>query len=115
MKPSEKRRLGAEQAVFRKFKSFAQCCKACDIYSRKLNLDVQWQAQTIARYVNATTNLSTKRLHVLQTILGVKDTKEIDEIYTAPQVRGEGLDWVGEFGTKVPDIRIPHENPWWQN
>lgn len=114
MKPCEKRRLGAEQAVFRKFKTFASCANACDQYCKKLKLDMTWDVRSISRYVSATNNLSTKRLHILSTILGVKDTKELDEIFTAPMTRGEGLDWVGEFGTRVSDIKLTHNNPWWQ-
>ena len=114
MKPNERRRLGAEQAIYRKFKTFTACSNACDQYSKKIGLDINWDIRAIARYVAAAVNLSTKRLHVLSTILGVKDTKELDEIFTAPSVRGEGLDWVGEFGTRVTDIKVNHKDAWWQ-
>lgn len=112
MKPEEHRRLGCEQAVYRKFKSMQDCSRTCNQYCLVAGIKQHWDDGCVARYVAGTINISTRRLHVLQTVLGVRDTKTIDEIFIAPHLRGEGLDWVGQFGTRVADLKIHKDNRW---
>lgn len=110
MKPKERRRLGAEQAILRRFKTFTDCNNACIEYARRHNIDTSFNDGSVARYVSAYVNFSVKRLSILASILGVTNYKELDEIFTAPEHRGVGYEWVGEFGNKAKDIKIddPH-------
>lgn len=106
--PCEKRRLGCEAAVLRKFKTMADCTRACIKYSDDNDLGITFVADAVSRYIKGNTNFSSKRLHVLATILGVTNYREIDEIYTAPEHRGFGYPWQGEFGSTCKDIDFMH-------
>lgn len=107
LKPNQRRRLAAEQAIYRKFNSLQECNKACNDYCLKKGLlDITFNERVITQYVCAAANLSLKRLKVLAAVLNVTNYPELDEIYTAPRHRGEGDFWVGENGNKVQDINI---------
>jgi hypothetical protein len=50
--------------------------------------------------------MSLKRLKVLAAVLGITNYPELDEVFVAPEHRGEGLFWEGENGNKIKDITI---------
>lgn len=106
MKPSDMKRLGAEQAIFRKFKNLTEARIACEKYCERYGLSITWNHHTLSQYINNSTNLSTKRLRVLAQVLGVTNYSELDEVFIAPSVRGIGRYWEGEFGNRVKDFDI---------
>lgn len=103
LKPGAKRRLACEKAVYNKFKNFVEVNDACIDYIKKKGLDISFSSNYIKNYIAAQSNMSMKRLNILCEVLGVTNYSQIDEIFTAPDVRGIGLDWVGERGTRVKD------------
>lgn len=107
LKPGQKRRLAAEQAIYNKFPSMAACNDACIKYCEKRCLDATFNKVTVQQYVGCQTNLSVKRLKILAEVLGVTNFLELDEIFIAPKHRGEGDYWVGDQGNRVPDIKLP--------
>jgi hypothetical protein len=105
LKPLQKRRLAAEQAIYKKgYKNFTEVADACNIHAKKMNSTVTFNRLAIQQYVGCQTNLSMKRLKVLAELLGITNYQELDEIFTAPRRRGEGEYWYGENGNKVKDI-----------
>lgn len=106
LKPKQKRRLAAEQAIYNKFNNFRECNDACVRYCQMKCLDVTFHQVAIQQYIGCQTNLSLKRLKVLAAVLGVSNYPELDEIFVAPEHRGEGLPWIGENGNKIADISI---------
>lgn len=106
LKPKQKRRLAAEQAIYNKFENFKECNDACIRYCQMKGLDVTFNQVTIQQYIGCQTNLSLKRLKVLAAVLSITNYPELDEIFEAPEHRGEGLNWVGENGNKIADINI---------
>lgn len=105
-KPSEKRRLGLEQAIYRKFNSIEECDTACRIYAIQHNKDVTFSKYLLTKYLSGNINFSLKRMFILGKVLGVKDLEEIDEVYTAPRHRGYGYDWIGDNGHRIKDINL---------
>lgn len=110
MRPGQKRRLAAEQAIYKKFPSMEACIRACRKYSEDRNLGVGFCQNSVRQYVACTVNFSMKRLTVLCDVLGVVNPIEIDEIFTAPEHRGVGLEWIGERGNKVKDFDARYLN-----
>lgn len=106
LKPGQKRRLAAEQAIYNKFNNFRECCDACQQYSDKKALGVTFNERTIQQYVGCVTNLSLKRLKILAAVLNITNYPELDEIFVAPSHRGSGLYWEGELGNKIKDLEI---------
>lgn len=106
MQPGEKRRLGAEQAILRKFNTFKEANDACIRYANKYNMDVTFMDNSVARYVSAQTNFSVTRLSILASITHVNNYRELDEVYIAPSVRGVGQNWKGNYGSTAKDILI---------
>lgn len=104
LKPEQKRRLGAEQAIYRKFNTFKECAIACENLASKVDYKATFNERTIQQYVGVQTNLSVRRLRILAELLGVTNYGELDEIFTAPKRRGEGEWWHGENGNRVRDI-----------
>ena len=104
LKPGQKRRLAAEQAIYKRFNNFRECNDACIDYCKKKGLDLTFNTVTIQQYVGCQTNLSLKRLKVLAAVLGVTNYPEMDEIFVAPKHRGEGDYWIGENGNKIKDV-----------
>lgn len=106
LKPSQKRRLACEQAIYRRFNNMEECIQACRRYADAHNLDIGFSKHSVRQYVGAYTNFSMKRLTVLAAVLGVTNLIEIDEVFTAPKYRGEGLEWIGERGHRVKDFDL---------
>lgn len=106
LKPEQKRRFAAEQAIYRKFNNFRECADACQSYADKMKLGITFNRLSIQQYVGCQTNLSMKRLKILADVLGVTNYRELDEVFTAPRHRGEGDYWIGENGNRVKDIDI---------
>ena len=104
LKPGQKRRLAAEQAIYQKFPNFRDCADACQVLASKLDTNITFNRLAIQHYVGCQTNLSIKRLKILAEVLGVTNYKELDEIFTAPRHRGEGEYWLGEDGNRIRDI-----------
>lgn len=107
LKPGQRRRLAAEQAIYKKFSNFREANEACIRYANSHGMeDVTFNTVSIQQYIGCQTNLSLKRLKILASVLGVTNYAEMDEIFVAPKHRGEGLYWEGENGTKVKDIDL---------
>jgi hypothetical protein len=107
LRPGQKRRLAAEQAIYRRFENFKECNDACARYCQMHGLeDVTFNKMTVQQYVGCQTNMSLKRLKVLAAVLGITNYPELDEVFVAPEHRGEGLFWEGENGNKIKDITI---------
>jgi hypothetical protein len=106
LRPGQKRRLAAEQAIYRRFENFKECNDACARYCQMKGLSVTFNNMTIQQYVGCQTNMSLKRLKVLAAVLGITNYPELDEVFVAPEHRGEGLFWEGENGNKIKDITI---------
>lgn len=107
LKPKQKRRLAAEQAIYKKFGNFRDCNDACIRYANSHGMeDVTFNTVSIQQYVGVQTNLSLKRMKILAAVLGITNYAEMDEVFVAPAHRGEGLYWEGENGTKVKDIDL---------
>jgi len=104
LKPEQKRRLGAEQAIYRKFPSMKECARECEKLAMKTDSKATFNERCIQQYVGVQTNLSMKRLKILAELLGVTNYSELDEVFTAPRRRGEGEWWLGENGNRVKDI-----------
>ena len=105
LKPEQKRRLAAEQAIYRKgFNNFREVADACNIQAKKAESNATFNRLCIQQYVGCHTNLSMKRLKILAELLGVTNYQELDEVFTAPRRRGEGEYWLGENGNRVKDI-----------
>lgn len=105
LKPQQKRRLAAEQAIYRKgFNNFAEVADACNLHAKKMELNVTFNRLAIQQYVGCQTNLSMKRLKVLAELLGVTNYQELDETFVAPCRRGHGEYWLGENGNRVKDL-----------
>jgi hypothetical protein len=104
MKPEQKRRLAAEQAIYRKFDNFRECADACQALADKKETGITFNRLAIQQYVGCQTNLSMRRLKILTEVLGVSNWTELDEIFVAPKHRGEGLYWLGENGNRIRDI-----------
>lgn len=104
LKPNQRRRFAAEQAIYKKFNNFRECADACQAYADKMKIDITFNRLSIQQYVGCQTNLSIKRLKILAEVLGVTNFRELDEVFTAPERRGEGEYWLGENGNKVKDI-----------
>jgi hypothetical protein len=107
LRPGQKRRLAAEQAIYRRFENFKACNDECIRYCKMHGLeDVTFNKMTVQQYVGCQTNMSLKRLKVLAAVLGITNYPELDEVFEAPEHRGEGLFWIGENGNKIKDIDI---------
>ena len=106
LKPLQKRRLAAEQAIYRKYNNFRECADACQKYCNAKGLKIGWNRLSIQQFVGCQTNLSMKRLAVLADMLGITDYKHFSEVFTAPKHRGEGEYWMGEHGNRVRDLEI---------
>lgn len=106
LKPKQKRRLAAEQALYHKFDTITECNEECNRYCRTHALDITFNKVSVQQYIGCQTNLSLKRLKILAAVLGVTNYPELDEIFTAPEVRGAGLYWEGDLGHKIPDINM---------
>ena len=104
LKPEQKRRLAAEQAIYTKFNNFRDCADACNVLAAKKEVDITFNRLSIQHYVGCQTNLSMKRLKILAELLGVTNYQEMDEVFTAPRHRGEGEYWLGENGNRVKDL-----------
>ena len=104
LKPEQKRRLAAEQAIYRKFNNFRECADACNLHAKKVESNATFNRLCIQQYVGVQTNLSMKRLKILAELLGVTNYQELDEVFTAPKRRGEGEYWLGENGNRVRDL-----------
>jgi hypothetical protein len=104
MRPQQKRRLGAEQAIYRKFPNFRECARACEEHAKKTDIKATFNERCIQQYVGCQTNLSIRRLRILAELLGVTNFNELEEIFTAPKYRGEGLWWDGDQGNRVRDL-----------
>ena len=105
--PGQKRRLAAEQAIYNRFPNFKECGKACNAYCKARMLNITFNDMAVHQYVGCKTNFSVPRLKILAAVLGVTDLVQLDEVFVAPNHRGEGLPWVGESGRKVPDLVLP--------
>lgn len=110
LKPLQKRRLAAEQAIYRRFNNFTDCAIACQKKADAMGVDVTFNRLSIQQYVGVQTNLSVRRLKVLAELLGVTNYSELDEVFTAPRHRGEGDWWIGQNGNKVKDIDMTMMN-----
>lgn len=107
LKPEQKRRLAAEQAIYRKgYANFRSVTDDCIRYCEKHKLDVTFNALAVQQFIGCQTNLSMKRLEVLCKVLGITNYSEFAEVYTAPKRRGEGGLWVGTNGNTVKDIDL---------
>lgn len=104
LKSCQKRRLAAEQAIYMRYNSFADCAKACQELSDKKALGVTFNTLSIQQYVGCQTNLSMKRLKILAELLNITNYAEMDDVYVAPLRRGFGDYWVSARGNKVKDI-----------
>lgn len=105
LKPEQKRRLAAEQAIYAKgFNSFAECAEACEKLAQKINPDATFSRLSIQKYVGCQTNLSVRRLEILAEVLGITNYRELNEIFTAPKHRACGEWWTGDNGNRVKDI-----------
>lgn len=104
LKPNQKRRLGAECAIYRRFNNFSKCADACNLYAKRNDIDATFNRVSIQQYVGCQANLSVKRLKILAAVLNVKNMHELDEVFIAPKHRGEGDYWRGDQGNKVKDI-----------
>lgn len=105
LKPNQKRRLAAEQAIYKRgFSNLIECAQACDEHAKKMELDITFNKHAIQQYVSVRCDLSIKRLKVLAELLGVTNYRELDEVFTAPARRGEGQYWLGDNGSRVKDI-----------
>lgn len=105
--PGQKRRLAAEQAIYNRFANFKQCNEACNAYCKARMIDISFNPMSVHQYVGCKTNFSMPRLKILAAVLGINDLIQLDEIFVAPNHRGEGLPWIGENGRKVPDLVLP--------
>lgn len=103
------RRLGLEEAIARQGQgyTYAELCKkleeqlACEYPDKGYTVNEKGIAQYVACYVN----FSHTRISALATILGVIDTREIDDIYDPPTIRGQGRDWVNRrTGRRIKDF-----------
>lgn len=106
LRPGQRRRLAAEQAIYKRFNTFAACADACNAYARENGYDVHFNRLSIQQYVGCQTNLSMKRLKVLADLLRITNYKELNEVFVAPKVRGAGLWWIGEDGHRVQDLDL---------
>ena len=106
LKPGQKRRLAAEQAIYNKFPNFKECNNACKRYCRMKGLEVTFNDMTIQQYISCQTNMSLRRLKVLAAVLNITNYPELDEVFVAPEHRGEGLFWIGENGNRIKDVDI---------
>lgn len=114
LQPNERRRLAAEQAVTRKFRTFLDCTRSCRKYAEKKGLDLTFSDDFVSRYINAAYNLSMPRLKVLAAVLGITNYRDLDEIFIAPEDRGKGYPWVGENGTTANDIKLNTKTEPWE-
>lgn len=108
LKSCEQRRLGCEQQIYRKFESVKD-------FTDKLNTvavknfgydigEVNFKPGRINAYLSGNCDLSFKLMKILGFTLGVSDLREIDELYTAPRIRGRGEAWIGSMGSRAADI-----------
>jgi hypothetical protein len=105
LKPCQKRRLAAEQAIYRRgFNNFREVADACNEFAKKCESSVTFNRLAVQQYVGCQTNLSMKRLKLLAEMLGITNYQELDEIFTAPVRRGCGEYWLGESGNKIKDL-----------
>ena len=105
LKPEQKRRLAAEQAIYRRgFNNFREVADECNIHAKRVESNATFNRLAIQQYVGCQTNLSMKRLKILAEVLGITNYQELDEVFTAPRRRGEGEYWLGENGNRVKDI-----------
>lgn len=110
---TQKRRLGCEQAIFRKWGNitFKEVTAICEKEARRLGRDdITFSPLTIQQYVGAQRRLSMKRLEILASLLGVTNYQELDEVFEAPSQRGVGKNWVGEHGSIAKDYEIDISN-----
>lgn len=111
LKPEQKRRLGAEQAIYRKFNNFRDCADACNVLAEKKGVDITFNRLSIQQFVGCQTNLSMKRLTILAELLGITNYRELNEIFVAPRNRGCGDWWLSEdSGNRVKDIDMSMVN-----
>ena len=107
LKSEQKRRLAAEQAIYRKgYANFKSVTEDCIRYCEKHKLDVTFNTLAVQQFIGCQTNLSMKRLEILCKVLDITNYAEFAEIYTAPKRRGEGGLWVGTNGNTVKDIDL---------
>lgn len=110
LKPNQKRRLAAEQAIYTRYDNFKECAKACQELAKKKETSITFNPLSIQHYVGVQTNLSVRRLKILAELLGVTNYQELDEIFEAPRRRGEGEYWLGENGNRVKDLDMTMMN-----
>lgn len=107
LKPGQRRRLAAEQAIYRKnYDNFRQVSEDCAKLCLKKGADTTFNTLAIQQYIGCQTNLSITRLEILCEVLGITNYKEFNEIYVAPRHRGEGDLWIGTNGNTVKDIDL---------
>lgn len=105
LKPEQRRRLACEQAIYSKgFSNFRDCADHCNVLAKKKGLNITFNRLCIQQYVGCHTNLSMARLKVLAELLGVTNYSELDEVFVAPKIRGQGLPWISENGNIVMDL-----------
>jgi hypothetical protein len=100
------RRLKCEKAMLNRGMTAAETARECQKRAIQLGYNCTFNDRSVAQYINCDSNFSRDRLYILADVLGVRDTKEIDEKFRAPEVRFIGLPWVGEFGNVAPDIKL---------
>lgn len=99
-----KRRLAAEQAImFRGYKTFKECAEACEKLAEDKGINATFNHLSIQHFVTCNGNLSLKRLMILAELLNMNDFKQLNEVYSPPNPRGVGKDWIGEYGSRVAD------------
>ena len=107
LKPEQKRRLAAEQAIYKKgYPNFSAVAADCQEYCEKHKLDITFNRLSIQQFIGCQLTLSMKRLEILCKVLGITNYSEFAEVYTAPKRRGEGGLWIGTNGNTVKYIDL---------
>lgn len=99
------RRLACDMALINRGMSAAEAARECNKRAIQLGYSCTFNERAVSQFINNNGNFSRNRLYVLADVLGVRDTKEIDEKFKEPDYRYIGLQWVGEFGTVYSDYK----------
>lgn len=101
------RRLTCEATIYsRGYDNFHEVAKACEIWSARYGEPITFNKLSIQHYIACVVDMSFRRMKILAELLGVRDLVAMDEKFKEPETLNVGLEWIGEYGTRVRDINM---------
>ena len=99
-------RLRLEQAIqYKGYRDLYEFAEACDEYAIRTGSDLTFSRNIIYNYMYNYTSMSVNRLMIVADLLNTP-IEELHELFTPPEVRGCGDDWIGDRGSRARDYNM---------